>query len=121
MRNQLVYGAIVAASLLVLLRNAVAAEPPDELARRFSETARPLLKTHCFDCHAGEKAEAKLDLSTFASHRTVAEQPAVWRRIRQRLEAGEMPPEDSPQPLAAEERRQLIQWIKDAERFEVDH
>jgi hypothetical protein len=119
--GQFVCGAIFAATILGLLSIAAADQTADELARQFKETTQPLLKTHCFDCHAGEKAEAKLDLSAFDSHRAVAEHPAVWQRIRQRLEAGEMPPEDAPRPLEGKERRQLIEWIKDAEQFEVEH
>ena len=73
------------------------AEPaPEQLERRFREEIQPLLKTYCLSCHGAEKQEAKLNLSGYQSLAAVAKDQRVWELVRQRLEAGEMPPEDAP-------------------------
>jgi hypothetical protein len=97
-----------------------AAEPAQELARQFADEVRPLLKSRCLLCHGPDKQEAQLDLAKFDSPASLAENPRVWRLVRQRLEAGEMPPEDAPTPLSALERKKLVGWIRAAERFEAE-
>lgn len=50
------------------------------------------LAKHCFDCHRGEQAEAKLDLTALSADLA---NPAVqqrWIRIFDRVREGEMPP-----------------------------
>jgi hypothetical protein len=53
-------------------------------------------KQHCVRCHGAEKQEAELRLDTPQTD------PQVWLAIADRLELGEMPPEDQPRPVAAE-------------------
>ena len=66
----------------------------------FEKALRPFLTKHCFDCHAGETAEAGLDLSKLSSELKEAETFATWERIYDRVRDGEMPPEDAEQPTA---------------------
>jgi hypothetical protein len=105
---------------LAVASPAASSRGQDELGRRFAESAQPLLKSHCFECHSGEKPEAKLDLGSFDSPRAVAANPRIWQLVRRRLEAGEMPPEDAKTKLSAENRAKLIAWIKDAQQFEAE-
>ena len=59
---------------------------------------KPFLKTHCFDCHDSETQEGKVDLEQLPLGITTLEQAELWQKVLNALNAGEMPPEDSPQP-----------------------
>jgi len=65
------------------------------------------LATRCLECHEGGDPAGGLELTPLAagegSRRT-------WRRIRDRVAHGEMPPPESP-PLAASERDAMLAWI----------
>jgi len=105
---------------LIVCRAALGVETRVEIARTFTENVRPLLKSHCYACHGKEKHEAKLNLSNFDSVQAVAENPQLWQLVRQRLEAEEMPPEDAKTKLSAQQRRAIIDWIKEAQQFEAE-
>ena len=92
--------------------SSVAAEP-----LRFESHVRPILKTHCFQCHGEDgKIEAKLDLRRVRTMTKGGEsgsalvagkhsESLLWKRIT----AGEMPPGDK--KLNEKERRILSEWI----------
>jgi hypothetical protein len=113
-------GVTLALALIAVGQAADKGEPATEIARRFTENVRPVLKDHCFACHGGEKQEAKLDLSSIDSATAVAENPRLWRLVRQRLETEEMPPEDAKVKLPASKRQAIIAWISDAQQFEAE-
>ena len=92
------------ASLLILvgrwgaapaLAGAADAAAPDAgpLQQDFRATVQPFLQTYCLTCHNAEKSKGDLDLSPYASLEAVAKDYQRWDRVRERLEAGEMPPE----------------------------
>ena len=56
------------------------------------------LQNHCADCHEGSGAEGGFDLEKLKSDISLEEDFAKWERIYDRLEKGEMPPEDAGQP-----------------------
>lgn len=109
-------------ALLLLLVNShlAKADEATPLDQRFGAEALPLLNAHCFGCHGEDKQEGKLKLSDFASSAAVAEQPGVWQRVLERLQAGDMPPEDAPRQPGPKERQAAIQWIKDKQEFEAE-
>ncbi len=87
-----------------------AAEPAD-LNRQFGERVQPLVEKYCYACHGQDKAEAKLDLTAFATATQVAARHRTWQLIRERLEAGEMPPDEAKHQPTAAERRTIVAWI----------
>lgn len=91
----------------------------DGLRRQFDDQIVPLVKTHCQECHAGEFAEASLDLARFRRLQDVTESHRLWETILGRVEAGEMPPEDAAKPLSKEQRGNLTRWIQAVLRFEA--
>jgi hypothetical protein len=100
---------------LVLLAGpaAVAAEPNESsLARRFEESVRPFLRTHCLSCHGAEKPKAKLDLTLYTTADTVVKGYRIWETVLERLEAEEMPPEKAASQPTPHERRAVIAWIE---------
>lgn len=101
------------AGAFLLLLNLVAgvsqaAELPQ--SRNFTESATPVLKQFCFDCHGAKKAKGHINLETLARERKFADDFKDWERVVAMLEKGEMPPEDKPQP-SGEQRQKLLLLI----------
>src|SRR4051812_24883061 len=68
--------------------------------------AREILASRCFSCHAGQTPEAGLDLSRLIREGEVLGAFRTWEKVIQKVEAGEMPPEDA-RPLTEVQRRTL--------------
>ena len=78
----------------------------------FDAALGPFVKSYCVGCHGPRKKEAKLDLSAEASARSVVRHYRVWDRVVERLESGEMPPEDHPKQPTPKEREAAVAWLK---------
>ncbi|HEV3024760.1 MAG TPA: DUF1587 domain-containing protein, partial [Pirellulales bacterium] len=96
-----------------LVVTASAGEPPEQgLDGRFAGAVQPFLRNHCLGCHGEAKQEAKLDLGRFSTLAAVVKELPTWELVLERLEAGEMPPEDAPRQPTAHERRAVVDWIR---------
>lgn len=84
----------------------------------FVESVQPVVNGYCTGCHGGERPRAMLDLTAFENTAQVVAAMDVWDHVRQRVEAGEMPPEGRPQP-SAEERQEVIGWIESLSDYEA--
>jgi hypothetical protein len=80
-------------------------------AKTYADRVRPLLAKYCVDCHGPETHEAELRLDQLAPTFDVAV-GARWRRVLERVELGQMPPDSEPRPTA-DEALVLTSWIKD--------
>lgn len=90
----------------------VAAEAPaDPLA--FQKQVRPLLEKHCFECHGREQQEMGHNFETFGDERSILGRRDLWRKIRETLEAGDMPPDAKASGFSTADRQQVIAWIRD--------
>lgn len=89
-----------------------------EQAARFDKEALPILKARCFQCHAGDKPMAGLDLRTLESllrgsangpviEEGVADKSILVRRITNKS----MPPPGAGSPVTEDELRALRRWI----------
>ena len=81
-------------------------ESPD---RSFGLRVKPFLKQHCHRCHGAEKQTSGIR----GDHLGAApedRQLKLWGAIREQVAGETMPPEDEPQPTAAE-RKQIDEWI----------
>jgi len=86
---------------------------PQALPERFGEEVRPVLARHCFACHGDEKQKSGLNLEALARPLAAMQ---VWEDVRERLSAGEMPPEspgERPRPSAGE-LDAVLSWIEAA-------
>src|SRR5260221_11429005 len=72
----------------------------------FSKTGVAFMQKHCVECHGPEKQKKKLALHIFHNERDVLKQREVWEKVLQKVEFGEMPPED-PRPTP-EERKAFV-------------
>ncbi|MFO1483383.1 MAG: DUF1592 domain-containing protein [Verrucomicrobiaceae bacterium] len=68
---------------------------------------RAVLKTHCLNCHSTRKQKGDLDLETSDIHK----EPHVWENVLDQIAMGEMPPKKEKQ-LSAEEKTQLVGWVR---------
>ena len=50
------------------------------------------LDHHCFDCHDGDKKKGGFDLSALQLSFSSPENFALWVKLHDRIESGEMPP-----------------------------
>lgn len=82
------------------------------LDERLDGSVRGWLEQHCTSCHAGKDAEGDLDLTKPFRVGTVIKSAEKWRRLWQRVEAGEMPPPDHA-VLSPAERQVLGEWLED--------
>ena len=102
---------------------ASSAAPPDDGRALQVETdfatIQPLLKSHCFECHRSEQAEADVDLTLFTSIEEVRRHPATWIKVREMLDSGQMPPKEARQPTD-DERQRLRDWVRDHLMLEAE-
>lgn len=73
-----------------------------ETAPDFSKAGIAFLKKHCLECHSGDKPKAELSLAGFIDNASVVKKRKTWESVLKMVEAGEMPPDDKPQPTAQE-------------------
>ncbi len=106
-------------SLTLFGGSTAAQETLDErLQREFSEVVRPLLKTHCGDCHMGGANEAGVNLEDYVSIDRIREHESSWEQVRGVIRADAMPPPENSQ-LGTEDRARLVDWI-DSALHEID-
>ena len=67
-------------------------------ATAFADETAAFLRTHCLKCHAGDSPKGDLRLDTVTWSPSDEGNVEIWQGIVDRIEAGEMPPEDQPQP-----------------------
>src|ERR1041385_1808782 len=75
----------------------------------FAKQVKPLLSEYCYGCH-GEKKKGGLDFRIYTEESTTLRDRQIFEKVLAKLQAHEMPPENKPQPSAAE--CQLItNWV----------
>jgi len=75
----------------------------------FAREIKPLLAHYCYGCH-GEKKKGGLDFRIYSDESRALRDRGVFERVLGKLEAHEMPPENKPQPTAAE-RGLITNWV----------
>src|SRR5438270_12023890 len=84
----------------------------------YQKFVKPVLSQNCYGCHNEEKHKGGLSLAAFPDLEAVRGHHDIWKKVLPKLRSGEMPPEDKPQPTAAQ-RERLVTWIE-AEVFPID-
>ena len=96
--------------IVVLVCVAIGQSPAEETADGFDTHVRPLLASHCLSCHAGEKPKAKLRLDLLSADLADSATRALWAKVVGRVQAGEMPPDESRQP-SDEQIKEFLDWL----------
>lgn len=71
-------------------------------ADTFTEQVQPYIRKYCVECHNAEETKGELDLTLFLTPADVIGNFRRWNTIVEFIEAGEMPPRESPQPTLEE-------------------
>ncbi|MEO1993138.1 MAG: DUF1587 domain-containing protein, partial [Pirellulales bacterium] len=97
---------------VTLLHLAVQANAVADSAKSFERDILPILRNHCVRCHDAKlsKGDLRLDTMSPVFHGPAGER---WHDILNRIEVGDMPPEEA-EPLSNESRRKLATWIRTA-------
>jgi hypothetical protein len=71
----------------------------------------PFLAKHCFDCHDDDVSKGDLDLFSLNLDPRNAANFAIWERVFDRVETGEMPPKKKARP-AATAKAEFLEALK---------
>ena len=80
-------------------------------AESLPSPASEFLASNCAACHAGDQAQAGVDLSSADTDWTVPETVERWERVFEALSTSKMPPATANQP-SEEEREQMVEWLR---------
>ncbi len=67
-----------------------------------AEPFEAFLETRCLECHGPEKEKGDLRIDTLSRDFTAGTDAHLWAEIVEKINAGEMPPEDEPRPTEGE-------------------
>ncbi|MSR47028.1 MAG: DUF1592 domain-containing protein [Planctomycetes bacterium] len=70
--------------------------PVPDPAPDFARDVVPLLQDSCIDCHGGKEPEADLAFDAVVDEAGARATAGIWRRAREKLRRGEMPPPEAP-------------------------
>ena len=82
----------------------------DNIADTYRIQIAPVVKKFCYDCHGEEQTEGGIAFEAFTDELSLRRKGEHWRKVREALSFGNMPPTSEPQP-SPEERQLLINWI----------
>jgi hypothetical protein len=104
---------ICAAVVAIYPRVQFSAGSDGELAASFEKFAKPFLKQNCLRCHEGDTSMAGVRIDQLDA-KFEDRHIATWEAVRERIDAGTMPPKGTkPQPSDAD-RERMTKWIDDA-------
>lgn len=78
-------------------------------------TVEALFREHCYSCHGIEQPEGELRIDELDPDFVIGGDDARWRVVRERLEFGDMPPEEQP-ALEQADRQLMMAWIAQGRR-----
>jgi hypothetical protein len=92
--------------LLALCSSPSARSEDDYLAN-----VQPYIQKYCVECHGKKVAKGELDLEKYAQANDVIANFRRWNNVIEFIQAGEMPPKDSPQP-SIDESNALVNAVQ---------
>lgn len=98
--------------VLVSSSNLVSADEPRETS---DHAVTAFLTKHCLRCHGADLQSADLRVDNLSMKLRLGEDATAWQEVVDRLNLGEMPPPDEPQPTA-EELAEVVDWIQNGLR-----
>jgi hypothetical protein len=96
--RSLVVAVLLAAGAACLPAALVESSAEEEADDAWRTVVRPFLERHCVSCHSGPLPQGQLSLAGLASAEDAGRRGVPWRRLRDRVARGEMPPQGSLRP-----------------------
>jgi Protein of unknown function (DUF1592)/Protein of unknown function (DUF1588)/Protein of unknown function (DUF1585)/Protein of unknown function (DUF1587)/Protein of unknown function (DUF1595)/Planctomycete cytochrome C len=84
----------------------------DEPAPTFKAKVKPLIDSHCVDCHGPDVQKANLRLDNLTYDMGNARTAATWVAVHDKLASGAMPPKNREQPKRTE-REAATAWLNE--------
>ena len=109
-RNRLILAFLAGAATWSAARADESVARTDDAIANFRSKVQPLMKQLCYRCHGDAKQEANLHLGRLNTDLVVGSDAEAWHDVLNKINLGEMPPEDEPQPTE-EQRKVITQWI----------
>lgn len=97
------------AAVIFLSASASVAAPP-ESKQLYEQQVRPFLTKHCFECHGQSDGKAGLKLHDLGTDFSAGDNADTWKEVIDRINLGEMPPEEKPRP-DANEAFAVVEWV----------
>ncbi|QDU98395.1 DUF1592 domain-containing protein [Lignipirellula cremea] len=85
-------------------------ETPAADLQTYAQVVQPFLRAHCLDCHGADKPQGDLRLDTLLADFNTVRSAGQWIEVMDKLNLGEMPPQEEPQPKI-EELTAVTRWI----------
>jgi hypothetical protein len=99
------------AGILAVCSAACLGQSPDEArTAEFQKSVLPVLSARCTGCHSAQLKSGNLNLEQFRNASLAPRQIEIWRKVRDRLTAGTMPPSPAA-PLSKVETAAVLSWI----------
>ncbi|HWE04565.1 MAG TPA: DUF1592 domain-containing protein [Tepidisphaeraceae bacterium] len=98
----------IALATIFAIANVCVAE---DAAVAYRTRVLPVFDAHCAKCHGTEKQKAKINLSGARNLEQLRADRELFFRVLDKIEAGEMPPEDE-KKVADADRKAVIDWIR---------
>lgn len=80
------------------------------VAPEFREVAQPFIEKNCLECHGEKKAKAGFRIDQLGADFGGAKVADQWKEVIDRINAGEMPPEDKTRP-DARQAAAFVGWV----------
>ena len=97
-------------TLFALSTKFVLAAPPVVDEATFRSTVKPFFAKHCTSCHDEDLSEGELRLDNLPANFSDRAPSGHWVEVLDRINLGEMPPEDEPRPAPADLAK-VTEWI----------
>jgi hypothetical protein len=109
----------IACQTAALARANEAADVQNRSIAAYAETVRPLLERFCLDCHGPKKQQADIRFDRLDPNMAAGPDGETWHDALNKLNLGEMPPDDATQPSVAE-REVLVGWMTSELKRAID-
>ncbi len=96
--------------LMLLLTVALSSTTVVSAEPSFEKELQPYLTAHCLRCHNAKTQEGEFRLDNLSQEVGVNDTPH-WAEVMERINSGEMPPEDVKQRPTADESAAVVAWI----------
>src|SRR5436190_21722244 len=86
------------------------AQDPPKPDQTFEKVVQPFFANNCYECHNEDRHTAGLNLEALNTLAAFSKDPAVMKRVLDRVKSGQMPPAQQPRPKP-EDITAVTDWL----------